>query len=39
VAGIAVTYPAAEVAEDQRQAIVEQVIRTARDLTHRIGGS
>ena len=39
VAGIAVTYPAAEVGEDQRQAIVDQVIRTARDLTRRIGGS
>jgi len=39
VAGIAVTYPAAEVTEDQRQAIVEQVIRTATDLTRRIGGT
>ena len=39
VAGIAVTYPSAEVSEDQREAIVEQVIRTARDLTRRIGGS
>jgi DNA-binding IclR family transcriptional regulator len=39
VAGIAVTYPAAEVAEEQRQAIVELVIRTAGDLTRRIGGS
>jgi DNA-binding IclR family transcriptional regulator len=39
VAGIAVTYPTAEVAEAQRQTIVEQVIRTARDLTRRIGGS
>jgi DNA-binding IclR family transcriptional regulator len=39
VAGIAVTYPAAEVTEDQRQAIAEQVIRTAADLTRRIGGS
>jgi DNA-binding IclR family transcriptional regulator len=38
VAGIAVTYPAAEVTHDQRQAIVEQVIRTATDLTRRIGG-
>ncbi len=39
VAGIAVTYPSAEVTHDQRRAIVEQVIQTARDLTHRIGGS
>jgi DNA-binding IclR family transcriptional regulator len=39
VAGIAVTYPTAEVVEAQRQTIVEQVIRTARDLTRRIGGS
>ena len=39
VAGIAVSYPSAEVTHDQRRAIVEQVIQTARDLTHRIGGS
>jgi DNA-binding IclR family transcriptional regulator len=39
VAGIAVTYPAVEVAVDQRLAIVDQVIRTARELTRRIGGS
>jgi len=38
VAGIAVTYPAAEVTEGQRRFIVEQVIRTAADLTRRIGG-
>ncbi len=38
VAGIAVTYPAAEVTEDQRRAIIEQVIRTAADLTRRLGG-
>ena len=38
VAGIAVTYPAVEVGADQRQAIVEHVIRTARELTRRIGG-
>ncbi|MEO8556717.1 MAG: IclR family transcriptional regulator [Actinomycetota bacterium] len=38
VAGIAVTYPAAEVAENQRRFIVEQVIRTAADLTRRVGG-
>jgi DNA-binding IclR family transcriptional regulator len=38
VAGIAVTYPAAEVTEDQRRFIVEQVIRTAADLTRRVGG-
>ena len=38
VAGIAVTYPSAEVSESQRLAIVEQVIRTATDLTRRIGG-
>ena len=38
VAGIAVTYPAAEVTDRQRQAIVEQVIRTATDLTRRVGG-
>jgi len=35
VAGVAVTYPAGEVSVDQRQAIVEQVIRTATDLTRR----
>ena len=38
VAGIAVTYPAAEVAEDQRRFIVAQVIKTATDLTHRVRG-
>jgi len=38
VAGIAVTYPAAEVTAGQRQAIVDQVIRTATDLTRRVGG-
>ena len=38
VAGIAVTYPAAEVTTDQRQAIVEQVVRTATDLTRRVRG-
>ena len=38
VAGIAVTYPAAEVTEDQRRFIVEQVIKTATDLTRRVRG-
>jgi DNA-binding IclR family transcriptional regulator len=38
VAGIAVTYPAQEVTADQRQAIVEHVIRTATDLTRRVRG-
>jgi DNA-binding IclR family transcriptional regulator len=38
VAGIAVTYPAAEISASQRQSIVEQVIRTATDLTRRVGG-
>ena len=38
VAGVAVTYPAGEVSADQRQAIVEQVIRTATDLTRRVHG-
>jgi DNA-binding IclR family transcriptional regulator len=38
VAGIAVTYPATEVTADQRQAIVEEVIRSARDLTRRVRG-
>ena len=38
VAGIAVTYPAAEVTADQRRAIVEQVIRAAADLTRRVRG-
>jgi len=38
VAGIAVTYPAAEVPPDQRQEIVAQVIRTATDLTRRVRG-
>jgi DNA-binding IclR family transcriptional regulator len=38
VAGIAVTYPAAEVTKDQRRAMADQVIRTATDLTRRIGG-
>jgi DNA-binding IclR family transcriptional regulator len=39
VAGIAVTYPAVEVAADQRQLLVEHVIATARELSRRIGGS
>ena len=39
VAGIAVTYPAGEVTQDQRRALVDEVIRTAADLTRRIGGS
>ena len=38
VAGIAVTYPAEEVTADQRQAIVEHVIRTATDLARRVRG-
>jgi DNA-binding IclR family transcriptional regulator len=38
VAGIAVTYPTSEVTADQRQTIVEQVIRTATDLTRRVRG-
>jgi len=38
LAGIAVTYPAAEVTPSQRLALVEQVIRTATDLTRRMGG-
>ena len=38
VAGIAVTFPAAEVTKDQRRYLVEQVIRTAADLTRRVGG-
>jgi DNA-binding IclR family transcriptional regulator len=38
VAGIAVTFPAAEVTPDQRQVIVDQVIRTATDLTRRVWG-
>jgi DNA-binding IclR family transcriptional regulator len=38
VAGIAVTYPAAEVSSDQRQAIVAHVVRTATDLTRRVRG-
>ena len=38
VAGIAVTYPTAEVTEDRRRYIVEQVIGTAADLTRRVGG-
>lgn len=38
VAGIAVTYPTSELTVDQRQAIVEQVIRTATDLTRRVRG-
>src|SRR5450631_1162334 len=39
VAGIAVTYPAAEVTPGRRRALVDEVIHTATDLTHRIGGS
>jgi DNA-binding IclR family transcriptional regulator len=39
VAGIAVTYPAAEVTAGQRRALVEEVIHTATDLNRRIGGS
>ncbi len=38
VAGIAVTYPAAEVTDDQRRVLVEQVIRAATELTRRVGG-
>jgi len=38
VAGVAVTYPAAEVTQDQRRALAEQVIQTATDLTRRVGG-
>ena len=39
VAGIAVTYPAGEVTLDQRRALAGEVIRTASELTRRIGGS
>jgi DNA-binding IclR family transcriptional regulator len=38
VAGIAVTYPAAEVTEERRLALAEHVISTAADLTRRMGG-
>lgn len=38
VAGVAVTYPARKVAAKQRQAIIEEVTMTARDLTRRVGG-
>ena len=38
VAGIAVTYPAIEVDQDQRQTIVDHVVRTATELTRRLGG-
>ena len=38
VAGIAVTYPVSEMTVDRRQTTVEHVIRTARDLTRRVGG-
>jgi DNA-binding IclR family transcriptional regulator len=38
VGEVAVTYPAAEVSIDQRQAIIEQVVRTATDLTRRVRG-
>jgi DNA-binding IclR family transcriptional regulator len=38
VAGIAVTYPAAEVTADQRRTIVKRVIATATDLTRRVRG-
>jgi DNA-binding IclR family transcriptional regulator len=38
VAGIAVTFPGAEVSAEQRQAIVEQVIRSASELTRRVLG-
>jgi len=38
VAGIAVTFPAAEVTADQRQGIAAEVVRTAEELTRRLGG-
>src|SRR5664280_436238 len=38
VAGIAVPYPASAVHADQRQAIVDPVIRTATDLARRVRG-
>lgn len=38
VAGIAVTYPAAEVTGDEREGIAAQVIRTATDLAWRLRG-
>lgn len=38
VAGIAVTYPAAEVTAEQRQVLVGHVIQTAADLTRRVRG-
>jgi len=38
VAGIAVTFPAAEVTADQRQGIANEVVRTAEELTRRLGG-
>jgi len=38
VVEVAVTYPAAEVSIDQRQAIIEHVVRTATDLTRRVRG-
>ncbi|MDQ1482311.1 MAG: hypothetical protein QOF35_387 [Actinomycetota bacterium] len=38
VAGIAVTYPAAEVSDDLRRAIAQDVIQTAAELTRRVRG-
>jgi DNA-binding IclR family transcriptional regulator len=38
VAGIAVTYPATEVTAEERQAIIDQVIGAATDLTRRVRG-
>jgi DNA-binding IclR family transcriptional regulator len=38
IAGVAVTFPAAEVDPEQQQRIAAEVARTARELSRRIGG-
>ncbi|MEV6795278.1 IclR family transcriptional regulator [Streptomyces sp. NPDC051320] len=38
IAGVAVTFPGAEVGPEQRERIAGQVERTARELSRRIGG-
>ncbi|MEV4334628.1 IclR family transcriptional regulator [Streptomyces sp. NPDC049597] len=38
IAGVAVTFPAAEVDPEQRGRIAEQVARTAAELSRRVGG-
>jgi DNA-binding IclR family transcriptional regulator len=39
IAGVSVTFPGDAADESERDRIADQVARTARELTHRVGGA